>query len=209
MRGDHAAAPLIVIPDIQHVGKRSHPTDRGARAPDADEADLVQMYVYALAQALQPHGIPVRGVGWGDYSYRWSIANAVARATPGIQYLYLACHLNAGSGNYALMLPDARSTSGQQVAPHLTLAVGKEFGIPSKVTLAEDEGWTRNALNTIRGIYPGPANIRAVCVEPLFVDGHAHLMTHAGMVRVGAALARGIVEWWQSATHLHEERTDG
>ena len=205
---------LIVIWDIQHVGKASRPEDRGAIADlngdgvvghDEKEASLVGQYVYAGIRVLGVEGVRSWFVGWGDYGHRHRMACRLAREFPETQFLYLACHLNAGGGRYALILPDARSTEGQLAAPRVAMAIGTEFSVDPRVRSATATDWTKNALYTIGGIYDGPRNIRGLCVEPLFIDGHRALMTPHDLERLGEAIAAGVIDWWRSATHLNGE----
>jgi len=197
----------IVILDRQHAGKRATRTDHGASYDlDGDgvtgeqgerEADLTLDYGDELARLLCAAGIDVLRYGWpgyvGDYHERHAAAVRLARARPNDKCLYLALHINAGGGRYALTMYDARSVGGARAAGLIATAL--DAGLP-EVTLGKVIGMvpTTRGWSCIDGIYAGPANLCGVLVEPGFVDAPAHraLWTQDGLGRIAGALFAGV-----------------
>lgn len=213
---------MLLIFDIQHTGRPSKPGDMGA-AYDLDgdgvtgedgerEVDLVRQYVAEAGSYALSLGCQVLHIDAGEYSDRHRFAIAKARANPTKRAAYLACHMNAGGGRYALVRPDARSSSGKLLATavsrSLSLLPGIQFSrrdpLYGSAALAAKAGhpaseaawWTRG-YSCIDGIYSGPANLSAVLVEPAFIDSKEHrpLLTPAGLRSIGRALVDGAVAW--------------
>lgn len=203
---------LGIILDIQHAGRSSRPGDLGASADldgdgtverDEHEARLTPLYATACQALAIRDGVKVLRIEGGEYSTRHRMAVDVAAADPGRRWLYVACHLNAGGGNYGLVIADARSKAGQSAARHVADALGAlpELREPrgrvvTGTTAAEGSAWPR-AWSTIDGIFAGPANLSGICFEPCFMDAPAHrpLLTAEGLTRIGEALYRGAVAW--------------
>ena len=195
---------MIVILDRQHAGKRSSPNDVGATFDlDGDgvrgeagerEIDLTAGYIAAAAVSLRTTGHTVHLIDSGDYDERHLAAIKIAKAAPALRCAYIACHVNAGGGKYGLIEYDVRSIKGAQLADELAFALGMlEVGRGRTKGLgAADRGWV-----CIGGIYAGPSNLSGVIYEPFFCDyvGHRPLMSPAGLVRVGHALADGCTGW--------------
>ena len=199
---------LGIILDIQHAGRKSRPTDLGASADldgdgvierDEHEARLTPLYAMACQALALRDGVKVLRIDGGEYSARHRMAVELAASDPSRRWLYVACHLNAGGGNYGLVIADQRSTQGRNAArevaealdalPELTRTI-------AGVTAAEGSDWPR-AWGTISGIFAGPANLSGICFEPCFMDTPSHrpLLTAEGLTRIGEALYRGAVRW--------------
>ena len=136
----------------------------------------------------------------GSYSARNKEANQIARDCPKKRVLYLALHVNAGGGAYAMAMHDAKSGGGKAAAGVLAAHMGELENISkSKVIACEDLGWTRRAHYCIKGIYRGPANISGVLLEPFFIDSklgvHDRFRTSEGLAELGAAIGTGAVEY--------------
>ena len=199
---------MIVIFDRQHYGKPGK-SDLGAGVDlDGDgkvetaemEANLTPLYIHPARRLLEAsgHSSYVFDNGW--YADRHNRANALAKANPGQQIAYLACHVNAGRGDYAAFIHDARSRGGAVLANRLAQAFSdlKLAGIKRALVRegTPDNAWSRG-LNTVKGIYAGPANIVGVCVEPYFLDRKEHqwLANDVGGERIAEALVDGLVKW--------------
>jgi hypothetical protein len=205
---------LGIILDIQHAGRKSRPTDLGASADldgdgvierDEHEARLTPLYAMACQALALRDGVKVLRIDGGEYSARHRMAVDLAASDSGRRWLYVACHLNAGGGNYGLVIADQRSTQGRNAAREVAEALGElpELRAPkgrtiAGVTAAEGSDWPR-AWGTIAGIgAPGtPRNIAGICFEPCFMDtpSHRSLLTAEGPTRIGEALYRGAVRW--------------
>ncbi len=173
---------MIVIFDRQHYGKPGKPNDRGA-AVDLDgdgvisdqeqEANITPLYYLPAKAELerQGHSVYVLDSGW--YGDRHKQANAIAAQNRDKKVAYIACHINAGKGDYAVFIHDARSKGGTGLANALAAAFqGAGInGIRRNLVRAAsaDNEWKRG-YSTISGIYAGPANIAGVCLEPFFLD---------------------------------------
>ena len=183
----------LVILDRQHVGKPGK-DDRGASNGDLIETDLTAAYIAAARDALERSGVDVLVLEWGWYSARHEYAREAAKAVTG-KCVYAACHVNAGGGSYGLVCYDARSKNGRALSDTVSGELG-QLVEKSRSEAASPESWT-NAYNTIKGIYEGPGNLSGICYEPGFIDSadHRGLWYADGLVRVGEALAAGVVDY--------------
>ena len=190
---------MLVVLDRQHAGQIGRPKDRGA-AFDIDrdgvvedherEAMITPGYILAAEARLIALGHDVIVMSDGTYP---------ARALRAIDYgadVYVACHANAGAGDYGAPIANAGSVKGAALAA----------AIAGKLRVLCPELRRVVVGDTSAGSFPraaacigGVAKARAVgiCYEPGFLDqpAHAPLWTPAGLVRVGQALAEGIDAW--------------
>lgn len=181
---------MRVILDRQHRGRASKPKDAGTAFNGNVEADLVERYIAVAVQELRRLGHRVDVMLDGEYGQRHVAAIAIAKVSAE-PVLYVACHVNAGGGRYALVEHDARSKGGAAAAA----VVAREFA--SRLTPEVNTGKVvalsaaDRGFSCIDGIYAGPANLSAVLFEPGFIDSsqHAGLWTTAGLSRIGVALA--------------------
>lgn len=206
---------MIVICDRQHAGKpdrgpgAGRPEDMGAvmhGAADARyEADITLAYITEAAALLRAAGAVVHVIDplttppRLSYVARHERAKSVARANPDRPVLYLACHMNAGGGDYALCQHDERSKAGRRAADAIGAALADRLPV-SRVLIRPTSGdWSRGAP-CIAGIYTGPANICAVLVEPLFLDRPEHVacLETDGVKRIAQAIAVGALAWGQT-----------
>lgn len=203
-----------------HIQHRPWSGDFGASADlDGDgaieegerERDMVSGYVAHAARRIVQDGAQVMVIDpWTDpvWPRSYSGVHAALRPMTGI---YVACHVNAGGGDYGMVQHDHRSRLGEAtarvVAHHLA-------GLPelaeAKVRAVHDDrhhqmgsewrdetgrrSWLYRGYGCIMGIYPH-AGIHAVLVEPFFLDRPAHqvLASGDGLRRVGEALGAGLV----------------
>ena len=199
---------MIVIFDRQHFGKPNR-NDRGAGVDLDNDGDIenneteayITPYYYLPAKSkLESCGHSVFVFDDGYYSARHQQANALARANPNQTVLYLACHINAGRGDYSVFIHDSRSSAGKVLADLLATAFKeREFdGISRSLVRSgsSNNDW-KNAYYTIKDIFNGPTNICGVCVEPFFLDTEAHQQyaTTEGGAQIGLALVDGIMRW--------------
>ena len=199
---------MIVILDRQHIGKPNR-NDLGAGADldgdgeisnDEREANLTIKYIEAAAAYLMDRGHIVYILDSGYDSDRHRRACDIARSATTQKAGYVACHLNSGGGDYSVTIHDSRSRGGKSLAECVAVAIGDAAGdwIPRSLVRASspDGSWSR-AFNTIGGIYSGPASLSGICFEPAFMDCELHrpLLTEAGLVVLGRALAIGCLRW--------------
>jgi hypothetical protein len=202
---------MHVFLDRQHFGKPPpNDKDRGVEVDldgdgdvDSQEAMLTPLYIAAAKAHLEAQGHTVTVVEQGTYPDRHAQVCALAKALPTSQRpaAYVACHLNAGHGSYGLVVHDGRSSGGKRMADRVRAALRAEFTAEelSKVLVEAGQSgdWTRNAYNTIKGIYAGPSFLAGLCYEPVFVDTHRGLLSPANLDRMGVALAKGLIAWSQ------------
>ncbi len=187
MSNSNAAITMLVILDLQHIGKPGKKDLGGAHDLDGDglveqgenEADLTPIYVEAAVETLQAQGIHTEVLSKGSYAERWKQAAKLANVVNG-PVAYVACHLNMGEGDYGLVCFDDRSAGGARMAREIGAELTQAFSRPElRRVISDPRAATSNfprALNTIKGIYKGPANLSGVCFEPLFLDSHATLL---------------------------------
>ena len=171
----------ILIIDRQHGEKSPGSFDPGCQAIVGGrriiETDLTEEYGAAIDEGATAAGHKVVWLRSGSYYHRQKEANQLARDSKGEKVLYLALHVNAGGGTYALSMHARRSRGGKVAAEAMAAAMKPLEGISrSKVIGCDDIGWTRRAYYCIKGIWKGPANISGVLLEPFFIDskGGAH-----------------------------------
>ena len=202
---------MIVIFDRQHYGKPGSASgDRGAGVDlDGDgqvesaeqEANLTPLYIDPAREILTQLGHTVYLLDSGWYSQRHEQAVSIARDHLGERVAYLACHINAGGGDYAVTLHDSRSSGGAALAGSIADAIAADADLSclgrslARSASATNE-WS-NAYNTVKGIYLGPANISGACLEPYFLDQAAHrwLTTPEGGAALAGAIVDGVIRW--------------
>lgn len=204
-----------------HIQHRPWSGDYGAVADlDGDgkieegerETDMVRGYVSHCARCLALERLqvavidPARDDTWPR---RYSAVHASLQPHTGV---YVACHANAGGGDYGLVQHDTRSRLGEATARVMAYHLGELAELASaKVRGVYDDRYTRvgsewrdemgrrswlyRGFGCIKGIYPH-RNIHAVLVEPFFLDRHEHheLATEDGLKRVGEAVAAGLAK---------------
>jgi N-acetylmuramoyl-L-alanine amidase len=219
---------MLAILDLQHRGKpgsndlgASHDLDGdGVVEAMEHEANLTPIYAAAARSKLEAMGAEVLVLDSGWYATRHKAAGKAAAEHAGAA-VYVACHLNAGGGDYGLVCHDYRSGRGAGAATEIALKLRKHLapelrralvGATAPTTRPTDstaaawdalpryEGallWPR-AWSTLSGIYSGPGNVCGVCFEPAFIDTSAHrgLLTDDGLRRVGDALASGLLSYF-------------
>jgi len=186
-----------VILDWQHHGKPGK-DDHGASFEGLRETDLSSAYINAAKAALELAGIPALVLAYGWYGARHAYVREAAKAVTG-KCVYVACHVNAGGGgSYGLVCYDKRSGAGKHLSDAVSSELEKLVGT-SRSEAASPSIWA-NAYNTIKGVYEGPANLSGICFEPGFIDSadHRHLWYADGLVRVGEALAAGILTYLET-----------
>jgi hypothetical protein len=204
---------MLVILDRQHFGKpppsqndRGVAVDRNGNGnAETNEASLTPRYINACKVALEAagHTVVVEDSGW--YRDRHARANARANALPASARpaAYVACHLNAGGGDYGLVVHDGRSAGGAKLAAKVSEGLRKAFTTAELARVLVRPGsstdWA-NAYGTISGIYAGPSWLSAICFEPVFVDSHRALVSDTNLDRIGKALAAGLTAWATGAT---------
>jgi hypothetical protein len=197
---------MVVILDRQHYGKPNR-NDLGAGVDldgsgtidnDEREANLTPLYIEAAKQLLEAdnHTVFILDSGW--YADRHEKAIEIARAHPDDMCAYIACHLNAGKGDYSVSLYDHRSGGGRRLSLSVAAALSDQLtGVERHLTKAASPDLWNNAYNTIKGIYAGPGNLSGVCFEPVFMDTEEHqqYLTHDGLALIGQCLAEGCMAW--------------
>lgn len=210
--------PCVIL-DLQHKGKFSRPDDRGVGADlDGDglvelherEAELTPIYAEKARQLLSWGGIETHVLTVGEYADRWKVANQLA-ARAGGRSIYIACHLNGGASwriGWGLVGHDPRSKNGRAAARTLATALEQEFANEAHpwpvdsvrvVSCSEVSGYGR-MLNTIRGIYMGPAQLSGVCYEPFSLTDFPEMATEKRLEQIGHALAIGCHRWIEAGS---------
>jgi len=226
LRHDRGVQMLAIL-DIQHAGKpgkndlgASHDLDGdGVIGTMEHEAELTPIYAAAAREYLIKQGAAVVILTAGSYASRHKKASTLAKAHAG-PVAYVACHLNAGGGDYSLVVHDYRSGTGATLATSLSRALRKRLkplgvprgftgrtGPPSRPsnppgllwdampTFEGSQMWPR-AWVTLAGVYDGPVNISGVCFEPCFMDSHSELCGPDGLEVIGRALAGGLLAYF-------------
>lgn len=192
---------LRILVDVQHLYKKHRPGDRGALFTLADgrhvwEAQAASGYAAALVGFLQERGAkvvtndPQRGLLVGTYSNRNLWANAYHA------HAYLACHVNAGGGHYAM-------------CEYLVGGGGASLGSSIGASLIQDFGLLLE-LNRMVPLSPGQRGyacigaVQAPCcpvlLEPFFGDHRPsqELFAADRLVALGRSIGEGVARWWEA-----------
>lgn len=193
---------MRVALDRGHAGKGPGSGDRGASSDlDGDgqvetherEAMLTPAYILAAEHALLLLGHEVICLSDGSYAARQ--ARAIGYGCD----VYVACHLNAGSGDYGLAVHNPGSVAGRALATAITGKLRVLCPELARVVVGEArEGSFPRAAACIGDL--ARAKPIGIVYEPWFLDQPAHhgLATGGAPTRVGQALAEGIDAWARS-----------
>jgi hypothetical protein len=190
-------ADLRIAIDVQHLFKRFHTADRGTLYTLASglhiyESQAALAYAAAAVSWLEARGAavltnhPTQNVLVGSYSSR-NRAAVAWRANA-----YLACHVNAGGGNYA-SLEYMVGGPGQQLGALIGDALLRACPeVVSVRTPALSRGQRGSVC--IEG-FPGAGLI----LEPFFGDYARHQVLFGGprLVAIGEAIGAGVAAWWE------------
>jgi N-acetylmuramoyl-L-alanine amidase len=199
--GDSLAGLKVAI-DVQHIGRPwPHAGDRGTRflmvATQATlwESDCALQYAQAAGRWLRERGAQVRDnhpAVLATYSTRNRTAAAWGCDA------YLACHVNAGNGNYPLT-EHMSGAYGQ--GQYLGAAIGNALHLAFPVLLNPRSAPLLVGQRGAVCIESVPLQVAAVIVEPFFGDNPSHqsLMTAPQLQAVGEAIAQGVAEWWHGS----------
>ena len=194
---------MIICLDPGHLGKPTHPHDRGASWRGVEEASVATAYLLAADRHLRRLGHEVfLFPGLGSYSER------IRRASEAGADVYVQGHADAGlaghAGDRGTVVHDYRSTRGlalaRSVAASLDLAlpwdVRAAAGRPDDDGQARDEDYSE-AYGCIAPCYA----LRPVglLLEPGFLDGLlGAAWLPANPEAIGRAIAEGIDAWARS-----------
>lgn len=176
---------MKIVLDYQHINKPHNPKDPGATMGHLQEIDCTIGYMNELRMKLQAAGHTVFFGLSGTYSERHKFVNE--RIKPD---LYLAGHINAGGGRYALLELDHRAGfRTKNIAGHI--ADELVTGLP--VSKCE----TRFLKSGDRGFSCiGGVNASAILLEPLFIDTPEHLSILTNdLDKIGHAIFMGIQKY--------------
>jgi len=193
---------LWVAVDVQHLYRDGkHAGDMGsvfelAGGAKLPEAQAVLVYAQAAVSWLAARGAsvltnnPVAGTLTGPYGRRHNAAAAWGA------HAYLACHLNAGGGSYALaeyMVP----TGGQALGVAILGILADRFQEIRGTKINPLMPGQRGAV-CIAGL---PASVTAIVLEPFFGDNALQqpLLSHDRLVSLGEAVGEGVAAWWASS----------
>ena len=163
------------------------------------EIELTHKYITSAKAKLEDKGHFVHILESGWYGDRQTMANQIAKGNQGVHVAYIACHVNAGGGNYGSVFHDIRSVGGKNLAAEVGTALRLQFSsiLARVITPGTSVTTWANAHSTIKGIWKGPGNISGVCFEPCFMDNpkHSSMLTDDGLCRIGQALTDGVLNW--------------
>jgi N-acetylmuramoyl-L-alanine amidase len=186
--------------DVQHLYRPSKPHDRGALftladGTHTDEASATLKYAAVLCDYLEASGATVltndaaHGILTGEYRTR----NRAAQVWQA--HAYLACHLDAGGGEYA-MVERMAMTAGGELAEILATAVSEAFPRELPHHQVRLLGAEQRGAVCVEAV---PATIPALILEPFFGDqpNHQGLLAAPQLRQLGVALGSALARWWQ------------
>lgn len=192
---------LRVAVDVQHLYRPHLPNDQGSvyRLTDGStvtEGHAATMYAEAIAAHLRAAGAAV--LTNPDLSGYYSARQR--HASEWGAHLYLACHVNAGGGAYALIehMP-VEAMPG--LAALDTSDLARRIGLGLSDQVAGIIGWRQVEL--------APGARGRVCVagftgphallEPFFGDNPQHqpLLAAPKLKLIGDVIGSAVVNWWQ------------
>lgn len=191
---------LRVVVDVQHLYRWNKPNDRGSlftleNGTHVWEADAALIYADALADRLEAQGVPVfrndpiRGLMVGPYQTRNNAGSAWGATA------YLACHLNAGRGAYALLeVMEGRDDRLAQAIGERLVAIPELTRYERRWLKQEDRGSV--CIRFVKETIP------TVLCEPFFGDQPAHqpLLAFGRLRELGETMALGVEDWWKTRT---------
>ena len=159
---------------LAHIGKLSALNDRGVVWDDGVSTiyESVESLMFAalLVETIYNSGhddIVPFVYGDGDYSVRSQRANMIdSRFKPKIS-VYLSPHLNAGGGDYSLILYDGRSQKSEDLADMVKRRWEEIEGMPPVKTLPVNPGDRGYVIVRF-------TKMPALILEPLFLDNPEH-----------------------------------
>jgi N-acetylmuramoyl-L-alanine amidase len=191
---------LRLAVDVQHLYKPApHDRDRGAvftlpGGLTVAEAQLATLYAQALIMWLHARGAmvlanaPAVGQLMGSYNHR------NLEAFKWGAHAYLACHVNAGGGGYALSEYVA-GTSGGALAMAINHSLADNL---AEITSAQS-GPLTSVQRGFVCIGEFDRSRPAVILEPFFGDNPRHqaLIPASRLAQVGEAIGEGVAAWWE------------
>jgi len=191
-------AGLKVALDVQHLYQQDKPNDRGTVYTLGDgsrvcEAQAAVAYAQAAGTYLTQRGAqvltnqPTHGILLGHYWTRNRAANAWGA------HAYLACHVNAGGGDYFLaeyMLASPGAGLGISIGNAVVGAFPAIQGVKTNPLVRGQRGAVC--------IESTDATMAAIVLEPFFGDRarFASLFAPENLARLGTAIGIGIGQWW-------------
>ena len=191
---------LRVAVDVQHLYRPHKPHDQGSVFRLADGSTVTEGHAATMyAEAITAH---LRGAGAtvltnptlaGYYSARQRAASGWGA------HLYLACHVNAGGGAYALIEHASDRQTPEALAG--TRDIGRRICLALTDQVAGIVGCRQVELATgTRGrvCVEGFAGPHAL-LEPFFGDHPQHqpLLAAVRLKLIGEVLGSAVVNWWQ------------
>jgi len=172
---------LRIAIDVGHINKRSRPFDKGAVYKGVYEADIAFQYAYRAYDRIMRSlsdkvkvffPLPARGILVGDYWERRKFCDE------NLVDLYIQCHLNAGRGNYGLVL----TVLDKPALDDLELEMGRLFvRIMEKETGIRYKDWDgdKDKVQVLNQDDRGYSVLRkadflSYILEPAFIDNPKH-----------------------------------
>jgi hypothetical protein len=194
--------------DIQHFGKPGK-EDMGAGVDTNKNAKIEiyeqEVYFTSLLAAALTLECYLNNVGFlllnsGDYSVRHKNVREIAKMMPEESFLYCAGHMNAGKTSapyYGLVGHDTRSFNGKKIATLIASEWSKKGFVPDTRVIEVspiDTGYKKNIHNTIAGIFQGPNNVRAVCLELAFLED-TKALTSEGLNAMAQSIVSAFIKF--------------
>lgn len=178
----------MIVLSRGHIGTGTKPSATWAPAigPAYVEDMIAAYYMMNAERMLRGDGIDVVSMSGFPYAVQHRRA-AELRAS-----VFVSCHVNAGGHDYGAAFYREGDAAGRAVAEAVAAELRKLPELSRAIARAvprDGEPWERNVYSTIADAPDG-----AICYEPGFIDNPAHRsLWDGGAVRVGYALARGII----------------
>jgi hypothetical protein len=119
---------------IEHYAGRFPAWRAPVQAMVLPVADRHNEYAMNVAEQLEAAGVRVVVLEHGEYRERHAQAGEEARGAR--RAAYVACHVNAGGGDYGLVVFDGRSVAGRALAGRLVEALLIGYGDPGREGIA-------------------------------------------------------------------------
>lgn len=200
---------LRVAIDVQHIGRPwPHRGDRGTKFAIVAsgtyiwESDCALLYARACAEWLKVRGADVLE---NDPAVRQSYYRRNLEASAAAASVYLACHLNAGHGSYALLEHMKGALGAAVLGDHIGPQLVRTFPAILSHQVRALESDQRGAV-CIRACDP---TVAALIVEPCFGDygPHQALLIAPMLQKMGEAIGQGVAAWWEIGREARAGRT--
>ena len=183
----------MIILDVQHIGKPKAKQDFGAYNLSLSEGFLTLDYATQVYRRLLNDNIPTILMTHGNYADRQAFANKM-NADPRIDCninLYVACHMNAGGGNYSLALVKKYDDTSVDIARTILDSIADRYHCRTYVRYMDESDRGYTCIKHCK--------MSSLILEPLFIDYKSHIeILENDLQGLALSIYEGIAKFYKS-----------